>query len=282
LGLILIKKSKILRKFLATASLCGTLFTSSNAAGATVLTTGLVDVNLNTNAGLATLFNNNDTIQIVTGLPGIKMSANKANAQIGGITTLVGLLNFGGVEVSQNVSIGPLSATIGLTPDFGPLKFISNGTTATITGVGNQTFSGIDFAGKNSTLQINNGLNITTKIDNTVAGNNGIITFVGTGTISNNIGLTNSLSGINVGNGEVQIYMPGAGNSIINAANINLTNNNSILTLFDGNATTLTGNINNTTGNSGQGILNLAHDLASDNGSVARWGGMGYNVTKIR
>ncbi|WP_341787800.1 hypothetical protein [Rickettsia endosymbiont of Cantharis rufa] len=57
--------------------------------------------------------------------------------------------------------------------------------------------------------------------------------------------------------------MPGAGNSIINAANINLTNNNSILTLFDGNATTLTGNINNTTGNSGQGVLNLAHDLAS-------------------
>ncbi|KJV80925.1 hypothetical protein RHORCCE3_0104 [Rickettsia hoogstraalii str. RCCE3] len=59
--------------------------------------------------------------------------------------------------------------------------------------------------------------------------------------------------------------MPGAGNSIINAANINLTNNNSILTLFDGNVTTLTGNINNTTGVDGQGILNLAHDLASDN-----------------
>ena len=37
------KELKILRKFLATASLCGTLFTSSNAAGATVLTTGLVD-----------------------------------------------------------------------------------------------------------------------------------------------------------------------------------------------------------------------------------------------
>lgn len=42
--------------------------------------------------------------------------------------------------------------------------------------------------------------------------------------------------------------MPGVGNSIINAANINLTNNNSILTLVDGNVTTLTGNINNTTG----------------------------------
>ncbi|BBJ31516.1 hypothetical protein RAS_06250 [Rickettsia asiatica] len=126
------KESKILRKFLATASLCGTLFTSSNITGATVLTTGLIDVNLNTNAGLTTIFNNNDTIQIVTSLPGIKILANKANAQIGGITTLVGVLNFGGVEVSQNVSIGPLSATIGLTPNFGPLKFISDGVTATI------------------------------------------------------------------------------------------------------------------------------------------------------
>ncbi|WP_392506477.1 hypothetical protein ACE5D9_01450 [Rickettsia sp. 2024-CO-Wats] len=52
--------------------------------------------------------------------------------------------------------------------------------------------------------------------------------------------------------------MPGAGNITINAANINLTNNNSILTLFDG-------NINNTTGVDGQGILNLAHDLGSSN-----------------
>ncbi|WP_179945606.1 hypothetical protein [Rickettsia sp. Tenjiku01] len=40
---------------------------------------------------------------------------------------------------------------------------------------------------------------------------------------------------------------------------------NSILTLFDGNITTLTGNINNTTGVDGQGILNLAHDLGSSN-----------------
>ncbi|MDE8610906.1 autotransporter outer membrane beta-barrel domain-containing protein, partial [Rickettsia felis] len=258
------KKSKILRKFLTTASLCGTLFTSSNAAGATIPNLG--SVSLSTGAGLVGgVFNNGDIIQIAVGGIGIKISADKANAVVGGINTLIALPAFGGVEVSQNVSIGPLSATVGLTPNFGPLKFISNNVTSIITGVGNQTFNNIDFAGKNSTLQINNGLNITTQIDNTVAGNNGIITFAGTGTISNNIGLTNSLSQINVGNGEAQIYMPGAGNSIINAANINLTNNNSILTLFDGNVTTLTGNINNTTGVDGQGILNLAHDLASDN-----------------
>ncbi|KJV93629.1 putative cell surface antigen-like protein [Rickettsia parkeri str. Tate's Hell] len=53
--------------------------------------------------------------------------------------------------------------------------------------------------------------------------------------------------------------MSGAVNITINAANINLTNNNSILTLFDG-------NINNTTGVDGQGgIINLAHDLVSSN-----------------
>ncbi|HJD54588.1 MAG TPA: hypothetical protein LFW11_04470 [Rickettsia endosymbiont of Proechinophthirus fluctus] len=74
-----------------------------------------------------------------------------------------------------------------------------------------------------------------------------------------------SFAGINLGNGEAQIYMSGAGHITINAANINLTNNNSILTLFDGNITTLTGNINNTTGVNGHGILNLAHDLGSSN-----------------
>lgn len=221
---------------------------------------------MSTGAGLVGgVFNNGNIIQIAVGGLGIKISADKANAVIGGINTLIALPAFGGVEVSQNVSIGALSATVGLTPNFGPLKFINNNVTSIITGVGNQTFSNIDFAGKNSTLQINNGLNITTQIDNTVAGNNGTITFAGTGTISNHIGLTNSLSGINVGNGEAQIYMPGAGNITINAANINLTNNNSILTLFDGNITTLTGNINNTTGVDGQGILNLAHDLGSSN-----------------
>ncbi|AAL03168.1 hypothetical protein [Rickettsia conorii] len=36
------KESKILRKFLATASLCGTLFTSSNTAGATIPNLGSV------------------------------------------------------------------------------------------------------------------------------------------------------------------------------------------------------------------------------------------------
>ncbi|WP_024704548.1 hypothetical protein [Rickettsia japonica] len=76
------------------------------------------------------------------------------------------------------MSIGALSATVGLTPNFAPLKFINNNVMSIVTGVVNQTFSNIDFAGKNSTLQINNGLNITTQIDNTVAGNNGTITFV--------------------------------------------------------------------------------------------------------
>ena len=52
--------------------------------------------------------------------------------------------------------------------------------------------------------------------------------------------------------------MPGAGNITINAANINLTNHNSILTLLT------VGNINNTTGVDGQGI-NLAHDIGSSN-----------------
>ncbi len=59
--------------------------------------------------------------------------------------------------------------------------------------------------------------------------------------------------------------MSGAVNITINATNINLTNNNSILTLFDGNITTLMGNINNTTGVDGQRDTNLAHDLGISN-----------------
>lgn len=151
------KESKILRKFLTTASLCGTLFTSSNTAGATIPNLG--SISLSTGAGLVGgVFNNGNIIQIAVGGLGIKISADKANAVIGGINTLIALPAFGGVEVSQNVSIGALSATVGLTPNFGPLKFINNNVTSIITGVGNQTFSNIDFAGKNSTLQINNGL----------------------------------------------------------------------------------------------------------------------------
>ncbi|AJG33742.1 hypothetical protein [Rickettsia rickettsii] len=51
------KESKILRKFLATASLCGTLFTSSNTAGATIPNLG--SVSLSPGAGLVGgVFNN--------------------------------------------------------------------------------------------------------------------------------------------------------------------------------------------------------------------------------
>ncbi|WP_041816769.1 hypothetical protein [Rickettsia akari] len=117
---------------------------------------------MSTGAGLVGgVFNNGDIIQTaVVGL-GIKISEDKANAVVGGINTLIALPAFGMVEVSQNVSIGPL-------------KFISNNVTSIITGVSHQTCSNIDFAGKNSTLQINNGLNIRTHTDNTVARNNGI------------------------------------------------------------------------------------------------------------
>ncbi|AAU03915.1 autotransporter domain-containing protein [Rickettsia typhi] len=258
------KKSKILRKFLATASLCGTLFTNSNATGAIIPNSG--SVSLNTGAGLVGgVFQNGDIIQIVNGGREIKISADKANAVIGGISALRELPDFGGVEVSQNVSIGPLSAGENLNTNFGPLKFISNNVTSIITGVDTQTFSNIDFAGKNATLQINKDLNITTKIDNTVAGNNGTITFEGSGVISNHIGFTNSLLGINVGNGEAKIDASRANNITINAKNINLTHNNSIFTLCDCNITTLKGNINNTTGIDGQGILNLAYDPDSSN-----------------
>ncbi|WP_017208527.1 hypothetical protein [Rickettsia australis] len=68
---------------------------------------------MSTGAGLVGgVFNNGDIIQIaVVGL-GIKISADKANAIVGGINTLIALPAFSGVEVSQNVSIGPLSTTI--------------------------------------------------------------------------------------------------------------------------------------------------------------------------
>ncbi|GAA5252285.1 hypothetical protein [Candidatus Rickettsia kedanie] len=53
------KKSKILRKFLTTVSLCGTLCTNSNAIGATIPNLG--SVSLSTGAGLVGgVFNNGD------------------------------------------------------------------------------------------------------------------------------------------------------------------------------------------------------------------------------
>lgn len=126
-------KFKILKGFLATASLYGSLISSFNTAGVTVATTG--SVVLSTGAGLAGVLNNGDIIQIAVGGLGTTILADKPNAQIGGINTLLNALAFGGVQVSQNVSIGALSATVGLNPNFGPLKFIANNATATITGL---------------------------------------------------------------------------------------------------------------------------------------------------
>lgn len=268
LGLgIMKKKSNILKGFLATASLCGTLLASSNVGATSILTTG-GNVSLNTGAGLVGgLFTNGATIQLVANLPGLTpiIAADKANAQIGGITTLINALTFGGVEVSQNVTIGALNATIGLNPNFGPLKFTGDNATAIITAIGNQTFSAIDFAGKNSTLQINDGVNLSSNIINTGIENNGIITFKGNSTISGNIGSDNPINIINIGNGEVKLYVSGAANFTGKVKNIKLTDTGSILTFYDGNLTTFIGDINNTTGTNSKGILNLAYDAGSVN-----------------
>ena len=210
------KKSGILKSFLATASLCGSLLSSFNAAGATVATTG--SVVLSTGAGLAGILNDGDTIQIALGGLGVNILADKPNAQIGGITTVLNALAFGGVQVSQNVSIDVLNAAVNLNPNFGPLKFIADNATTTITGVGNQTFSTIDFAGKNSTLQINDNLTINTTIDST-GSTNGTLNLGNGVTITKDIGGTNSLSLVSI-NGTGNINFGG----IVKANAINLAN----------------------------------------------------------
>ncbi|WP_341788120.1 hypothetical protein [Rickettsia endosymbiont of Lasioglossum villosulum] len=213
-------KFKILKGFLATASLYGSLISSFNVEATSILTTGN-NVSLSSGAGLiGGLFTNGATIQIVANLPGLtpKISADKANAQIDGINTLVSGLIFGGVEVSQNTQIGPLNATIGLNPNFGPLKFIADNATATITGVGNQTFTTMDFAGKNSTLQINDNLTINTTIDST-GSTNGTLNLGNGVTITKDIGGTNSLSLVSI-NGSGNINFGG----IVKANAINLAN----------------------------------------------------------
>ncbi|WP_041808425.1 beta strand repeat-containing protein [Rickettsia bellii] len=210
-------KFKILKGFLATASLYGSLISSFNTAGVTVATTG--SVVLSTGAGLAGVLNNGDIIQIAVGGLGTTILADKPNAQIGGINTLLNALAFGGVQVSQNVSIGALSATVGLNPNFGPLKFIANNATATITGVGNQTFTTMDFAGKSSTLQINDNLNIATTIDNTGTAGNGTLNLGNGVTITKDIGGTNSLLAVNInGSGNINF------GRIVKANAINLAN----------------------------------------------------------
>lgn len=78
-------KFKILKGFLATASLYGSLISSFNVEATSILTTGN-NVSLSSGAGLiGGLFTNGATIQIVANLPGLtpKISADKANAQIG-------------------------------------------------------------------------------------------------------------------------------------------------------------------------------------------------------
>ncbi|MFV0251082.1 MAG: hypothetical protein AB8U53_00985 [Rickettsia aeschlimannii] len=91
---------------------------------------------MSTGAGLVGgVFNNGNIIQIAVGGLGIKISEDKTNTVIDGINTLIALSAFGGFEVSQNASIGALSATVGLTPNFSPLKFINNNVMSIITGV---------------------------------------------------------------------------------------------------------------------------------------------------
>jgi len=214
------KKSNILKGFFATASLCGTLFASSNTLAATILTTG-DNVSLNTGAGLVGgVFNDGDIIQIEANtVPTPIISADKPNAQISEITTLINALVFGGVEVSQNTSIGPLNAADGLDPNFGPLKFIADNVTTTITGVGNQTFSTIDFAGHDSTLQINDGLAIATTIDNSGAADNGTVNIGNGVSVTKDIGATASLLAVNI-NGSGNISLGG----IVNANTITVAN----------------------------------------------------------
>lgn len=220
------EKSSILKSFLATASLCGSLLSSFNAAGALLNVTG--SAVLSTNSGLSGSFNSGDSLNIILGTSANTILADKDDVVISGIGTTLNLLKYGGVKVSgKNVSIGALSALVPLNTDFGTLSFTADKASATITaiGTGNLMFNGVDFAGKNSTLQINDNLTIATPIDNTVAAVNGTLNLGNGVTITKDIGGTNSLLAVNI-NGSGNINFGG----IVKAKDINLGNSSANVT----------------------------------------------------
>ncbi|BDU59910.1 hypothetical protein FLA4_03200 [Candidatus Rickettsia kotlanii] len=114
-----------------------------------------------------------------------------------------------------------------------------------------------------SAVKFTNPVVVTGAIDNTTGNaNNGIATFAGGGTVTGNIGNTNSLATINVGAGTATL-----GGAVIKATTTKLTNAESVLTLTNANAV-LTGAIDNTTGGDNVGVLNLNGTLSQVTGNI--------------
>ncbi|WP_341788121.1 hypothetical protein [Rickettsia endosymbiont of Lasioglossum villosulum] len=191
------------------------IFTSLLTVNNTNQVTFNQPLNLGTNGQViykanGTLVVNGVTGAIITNAPNqgtLTINSGNVAGAIGDATNSLLAVNIGTNPVTFSSNV------------FAPVKFTADNVNATIAGSGNQIITSIDFAGKNSTITINDGINLSGSIDNTGTAGNGKLN-IGTGvTITKDIGGTNSLSLVSI-NGSGNINFGG----IVNATNINLAN----------------------------------------------------------
>ncbi|MCC8370278.1 MAG: hypothetical protein LN566_02790 [Rickettsia endosymbiont of Stiretrus anchorago] len=249
------KKSSILKSFLATASLCGSLLSSFNATatGIVVTTTGLVDVNLSNGSGLVGgIFNNNNIIKVVASSPGVKILANKADATIAkdtiggavyaGAGNLTSTGNFtGGADFKGNGGTFYLGAGKTLTGSAistnkrsGTFVFVGDGTVTQDLGTNLAGLTQIIFNGTNevrggvdaTTLTVNAGADATIAKD--TAGNavyDGAGKLTSTGKFTGNIDFKNQAGILTLGDGSTIDIVTSTGGV---AGTLNFTGNGQV------------------------------------------------------